>query len=71
MTEDDIAARFQQSDMPVEPVDMNMYMNDLIKKVVDDGVHTSCPQMIGHMTSALPTHIPVLAKECDFENRWT
>jgi len=62
VTEDEIAARFQQADMPVEPVDMNVYMNDLIKKVVEDGVHTSCPQMIGHMTSALPTHIPVLAK---------
>jgi len=62
VTEDLIASRFRQMDMPVEPVNMNKYLHDLINKVVVDGVHTSCPQMIGHMTSALPTHIPLLAK---------
>ena len=42
VTEDDIAARFQQSDMPMEPVDMNTYMQDLIKKVAisDPFCHT-------------------------------
>lgn len=62
VTETDIAARFQQSNMPVEPVKISSYIQDLVKNVVEDGVHTSCPQMVGHMTSALPTHIPVLAK---------
>jgi len=62
VTEEDIAARFKQIDMPEEPVKITSYVEDLIKNVVLDGVHTSCPQMVGHMTSALPTHIPVLAK---------
>jgi glutamate decarboxylase len=48
--------------MPHEPVKVSTYFDDLVKNVVLDGVHTSCPQMIGHMTSALPTHIPLLAK---------
>jgi glutamate decarboxylase len=62
VTEDDLAARFKQMDMPQEPVTIKSYFDDLVKNVVVDGVHTSCPQMVGHMTSALPTHIPVLAK---------
>lgn len=62
VTEAAIASRFQQLDMPMDPVEIHSYIQNLFKNVVEDGVHTSCPQMIGHMTSALPTHIPVLAK---------
>jgi glutamate decarboxylase len=62
VTEEDLASRFRQKDMPHEPVKVSTYFDDLVKNVVLDGVHTSCPQMIGHMTSALPTHIPLLAK---------
>jgi len=62
VTEDDIAGRFKQFNMPSDPVSIDSYLQYIVKNVVEDGVHTSCPKMIGHMTSALPTHIPLLAK---------
>merc|ERR1719454_1640278 len=62
VTEEDIADRFLNADIPVDPVSVTDYVEDLVERVVVDGVHTSCPQMIGHMTTALPTHIPLLAK---------
>jgi len=58
----EIAARFHKTQMPTEPVDVEGYFHDLVKNVVEDGIHTSCPQMIGHMTSALPNYCPMLSK---------
>jgi len=58
----EIAARFQKSQMPTDPADVEGYFHDLIRNVVEDGIHTSCPQMIGHMTSALPNFCPMLSK---------
>lgn len=62
VTEQEIANRFRKCDMAIEPADVKGYFHDLIHNVVEDSIHTSCPQMIGHMTSALPNWSPMLSK---------
>jgi len=62
VSEVEIAQRFTQSAIREEPQDTMEYLNDLIKNVVEDGIHTSSPLLIGHMTSALPNYMKSLAK---------
>jgi len=62
ITEHDLARRFMNADMPEESEDVLEYARGLVQNVVDDSIHTSSPQMIGHMTSALPTHMQQLSK---------
>lgn len=62
VSEDTIADRFRRTSMATEPSQVNEYFKDLVTDVVDDSIHTSSPQMIGHMTSALPMYTQPLAK---------
>jgi len=60
--EADIAQRFMDSDMPQGSMNAIAYTEELLNNAVNDSVHTSSPQMIGHMTSALPTYMQTLSK---------
>merc|ERR1719498_943766 len=62
VTEEQIAQRFERSDIPEHPTDATAYFRTLMTDVVEDSIHTSSPQMIGHMTSALPNYSTSLAK---------
>lgn len=62
VTEQQIAQRFERSDIPEHPTDTTAYFRTLMTDVVEDSIHTSSPQMIGHMTSALPNYSTSLAK---------
>lgn len=62
VTEEEIAARFKEWKMQSEPQEISMYMERVVKDAVNDSIHTSAPQMIGHMTSALPSYMMPLSK---------
>ncbi|MHC5725449.1 MAG: aminotransferase class V-fold PLP-dependent enzyme, partial [Nostoc sp.] len=51
-----------ESKIPIEPADVESYLKDLGNNVVAHSIHTSSPQFIGHMTSALPCFVRPLAK---------
>ncbi|MCC5666138.1 putative pyridoxal-dependent aspartate 1-decarboxylase [Nostoc sp. CHAB 5784] len=57
-----IIKRFSESQIPLEPTDFESYFQYLGDNVVSDSIHTSSPQFIGHMTSALPSFVRPLAK---------
>jgi len=57
-----IVNRFRDSDIPVYPSDVGIYIDDLVANVIDHSVHTSSPRYIGHMTSALPYFVRPIAK---------
>lgn len=59
---DFIAKNFCDSKIPVQPTDFESYFQDLNENVVAHSIHTSSPQFIGHMTSALPSFVRPLAK---------
>jgi glutamate decarboxylase len=63
ITEKMIIERFQCALMPKgSSSDVIPYAKKLLQDVVADSMHTSSPQMIGHMTSALPGYMQALAK---------
>jgi len=62
VTEAEIAERFKESKIQDDPKDLSGYMETLVHNVVNDSIHTSAPQMIGHMTSALPGYMTSLSK---------
>jgi glutamate decarboxylase len=53
---------FSDSQIPVQPTNFASYLKYLDKNVVSHSIHTSSPQFIGHMTSALPCFVRPLAK---------
>jgi glutamate decarboxylase len=53
---------FADSKIPVEPSSFESYFKSLDDNVVAHSIHTSSPQFIGHMTSALPYFVQPLAK---------
>ncbi|PMB52377.1 glutamate decarboxylase [Fischerella thermalis CCMEE 5201] len=57
-----IIRKFYESKIPTQPTDFESYFQYLGDKVVADSIHTSSPQFIGHMTSALPSFVRPLAK---------
>ncbi|MFN6517003.1 MAG: pyridoxal-dependent aspartate 1-decarboxylase PanP [Nostoc sp. CreGUA01] len=57
-----IIKNFSDSTIPLEPTDFESYFQYLGDKVVSNSIHTSSPQFIGHMTSALPSFVRPLAK---------
>ncbi len=57
-----IIKNFGESKIPLEPTDFESYFQYLGDKVVSNSIHTSSPQFIGHMTSALPSFVRPLAK---------
>jgi len=62
ISEAEIADRFKESKIRDHPEDLSDYMDSLVHDVVNDSIHTSAPQMIGHMTSALPSYMMPLSK---------
>jgi glutamate decarboxylase len=54
--------KFANSKIPVEPSSFESYFKYLDDNVVAHSIHTSSPQFIGHMTSALPYFVQPLAK---------
>jgi putative pyridoxal-dependent aspartate 1-decarboxylase len=53
---------FKESELPVEPIDLEDYLHCLTDNIVTHAVHTASPRFIGHMTSALPYFVRPLAK---------
>ena len=60
-SEADISGRFTDFAMGEDMGDESRYFSRLVERVVADSIHTSCPTMIGHMTSALPYYFRPLA----------
>jgi putative pyridoxal-dependent aspartate 1-decarboxylase len=57
-----IIKNFGDSKIPAQPTDFESYFQSLNENVVAHSIHTSSPQFIGHMTSALPYFVRPLAK---------
>jgi glutamate decarboxylase len=57
-----IIRNFGDSKIPTKPTDFESYLQSLNENVVAHSIHTSSPQFIGHMTSALPYFVRPLAK---------
>lgn len=57
-----IINNFGESKIPVQPTNFQSYFQSLNENVVAHSIHTSAPQFIGHMTSALPAFVRPLAK---------
>jgi len=57
-----IIRNFSESKIPLEPTDFESYFQYLGDNVISHSIHTSSPQFIGHMTSALPSFVRPLAK---------
>ncbi|MEH1884679.1 pyridoxal-dependent aspartate 1-decarboxylase PanP [Nostoc sp.] len=53
---------FGDSQIPTQPTDFESYFKYLDNNVIAHSVHTSSPQFIGHMTSALPSFVRPIAK---------
>lgn len=58
----EIEKDFADSHIPEEPAFVSDHMHHLLDKLVSQSVHTSSPNFIGHMTSALPYFILPLSK---------
>ena len=59
---DSLLGTFCGSQIPVQPANFESYLKYLGNNVVAHSIHTSSPQFIGHMTSALPCFVRPLAK---------
>ena len=59
---DYLLSNFSESQIPVQPNNVESYLKYLGNNVVAHSIHTSSPQFIGHMTSALPCFVRPLAK---------
>lgn len=57
-----IIKNFGDSKIPAQPTNFESYFQSLSENVVTHSIHTSAPQFIGHMTSALPAFVRPLAK---------
>ncbi|MBW4666581.1 MAG: putative pyridoxal-dependent aspartate 1-decarboxylase [Cyanomargarita calcarea GSE-NOS-MK-12-04C] len=57
-----IIKNFGDSKIPDQPINVESYFQSLNENVVAHSIHTSAPQFIGHMTSALPVFVRPLAK---------
>lgn len=57
-----ILRKFCDSQIPLQPADIESYFQYLGNHVVAHSIHTSSPRFIGHMTSALPSFVRPLAK---------
>ncbi|CDL81871.1 pyridoxal-dependent aspartate 1-decarboxylase PanP [Xenorhabdus szentirmaii] len=53
---------FSSVDIPESPVEAKAYIRHLETDVFNQVVPVSSPTFVGHMTSALPTHLPALSK---------
>lgn len=62
VTEKDLVAKFNKTEMADEPQDVEEYFSNVIEPVVDDSIHCCAPTMIGHMTTSLPYYMRPLAK---------
>ncbi|MBD2344917.1 pyridoxal-dependent aspartate 1-decarboxylase PanP [Anabaena subtropica] len=59
---DELIRKFGDSKIPSQPIDFESYFQYLGDNIVSNSIHTSSPQFIGHMTSALPSFVRPLAK---------
>ncbi|MFN6559106.1 MAG: pyridoxal-dependent aspartate 1-decarboxylase PanP [Nostoc sp. ChiSLP01] len=57
-----IIKNFGEAKIPLEPTDFESYFQYLGDNVISHSIHTSSPQFIGHMASALPSFVRPLAK---------
>lgn len=57
-----IIKNFGDSKIPLNPTEFAIYFKNLNDNIVAHSIHTSSPQFIGHMTSALPSFVRPLAK---------
>jgi glutamate decarboxylase len=58
----EIELDFQQYNIPSSPLFVSDYADNMMKTLIANSVHTSAPQFIGHMTSALPYFVLPLSK---------
>jgi putative pyridoxal-dependent aspartate 1-decarboxylase len=59
---DDLQAQFEDSTIPTQPMEVETYVDYLASQVIPHSTPTASPQFIGHMTSALPSFVPPLAR---------
>ncbi|MFW9261378.1 pyridoxal-dependent aspartate 1-decarboxylase PanP [Nostoc sp. CALU 546] len=59
---DSLLDNYSDSQIPVQPVDFESYIQNLGNNVVAHSIHTSSPRFMGHMTSALPSFVRPMAK---------
>ncbi|GAB1537444.1 hypothetical protein NUACC21_00860 [Scytonema sp. NUACC21] len=59
---DSLLDKFCDSQIPVNPTNLESYLKYLGDNVIAHSIHTSSPRFIGHMTSALPSFVRPLAK---------
>jgi putative pyridoxal-dependent aspartate 1-decarboxylase len=57
-----LVQQFTDSHVPLEPIAVDDYLNELSDRVVAHSIHTASPRFIGHMTSALPSFVRPLAR---------
>lgn len=57
-----IEKRFQDTQIPEDPIYVSEQADFLMTQVVRDAVHTQSPRFIGHMTSAIPYFMLPLSK---------
>ncbi|MBW4417617.1 MAG: aminotransferase class V-fold PLP-dependent enzyme [Myxacorys californica WJT36-NPBG1] len=57
-----IADQFTDSQIPLTACNVDQYFNELTSSVISHSIHTSSPQFIGHMTTALPYFVRPLGK---------
>jgi putative pyridoxal-dependent aspartate 1-decarboxylase len=57
-----LAAKFKDSQIPVEPSPASAYLDELVENIIPEFMHIASPRFIGHMASALPRFVPSLAK---------
>jgi putative pyridoxal-dependent aspartate 1-decarboxylase len=59
---DALIEQFKTSEIPLEPSDLNGYIDSWMNDIVYHSIHTSSSRYIGHMTSALPYFVRPLGK---------
>ncbi len=59
---DSFLEKFADTEVPIEPANVDSYLEYLANNVIAHSVRTSSPRFIGHMTSALPSFVRPLAK---------
>jgi len=62
VTEKELIARFNKTQMDMEPSTANEYLENTVTDVVKDAVRCGAPSMIGHMTTSLPFYMRPLSK---------
>eukprot|EP00440_Ansanella_granifera_P021126 gb/GFBE01022939.1/.p1 GENE.gb/GFBE01022939.1/~~gb/GFBE01022939.1/.p1 ORF type:complete len:643 (+),score=106.77 gb/GFBE01022939.1/:1-1929(+) len=62
LSEQDVRKRFLTSEIPLDPLPLNEYVDKIMTDFVRDSTRVACGRQIGHMTGSLPQYTPPLAE---------